>query len=140
MAEFADCVPDSPGPESRGADSSVVGSSEVDSSGAGNSAEGSSGLVGFALDDSGEVAPEGPAVAAGARTCAQNRRRLLSRSCVTGRQLGVPHASFQVADGIPKRLVRIDSSSLSTGGESDQLTTDLLSGGWLIGQADSDAA
>jgi hypothetical protein len=133
----------------------VVGSSEVDSSGAGNSAEGSSGLdssglggfglggfglVGFGLVGFGEVAPEGPAVAAGARTCAQNRRRLLSRSCVTGRHLGVPHAGFQVAYGIPKRLVRIDSSSLSTGCESNQLTTDLLGGGWLIGQADPDAA
>src|SRR5215213_10039577 len=58
MAELADSVPDS----SR-AGSSEAGSSEADSSGEGNSEEGSSGAD----------ATEGPAVAAGARTCPQDR-------------------------------------------------------------------
>src|SRR5215217_2529358 len=63
-AEFLDCVPDR----------SVAGSSAEGSSGEGNSAAGSSGAGSSGVGNSVADAPEGPAVAAEARTCPQNRR------------------------------------------------------------------
>src|SRR4029453_17935592 len=76
-------------PDSSVGGSSAEGNSAVDNSAAGSSVEGNSGEGNSVAD-----APEGPAVAAEARTCPQNRRRQLSRGCVVRRRLGFAYSGF----------------------------------------------